>query len=39
MLELTLAPATSEIITEAITQQRIPLVAEAVSPRRFTRRY
>jgi D-amino-acid dehydrogenase len=39
MLGLTLAPATAEIITEAITQQRIPLIAEAVSPRRFTRRY
>jgi D-amino-acid dehydrogenase len=38
MLGLTLAPATAEIITEAITQQRIPLIAEAVSPRRFTRR-
>lgn len=39
MLGLTLAPATAEIITEAITRQRIPLIAEAVSPRRFTRRY
>jgi len=38
MLGLTLAPATAEIITEAITQQGIPLIAEAVSPRRFTRR-
>lgn len=38
MLGLTLAPATAEIITEAITRQRVPAVAEAVSPRRFTRR-
>ncbi|MBC9727746.1 FAD-binding oxidoreductase [Streptomyces sp. TRM68367] len=38
MLGLTLAPATAEIITEAITRQRLPTVAEAVSPLRFTRR-
>ncbi|WP_405733655.1 FAD-dependent oxidoreductase [Streptomyces sp. NBC_01537] len=38
MLGLTLAPATAEIITEAITTRRLPSVAEAVSPRRFTRR-
>ncbi|TLS43250.1 FAD-dependent oxidoreductase [Streptomyces montanus] len=38
MLGLTLAPATAEIITEAITRQRLPAVAEAVSPLRFTRR-
>ncbi|MFD4599412.1 NAD(P)/FAD-dependent oxidoreductase [Streptomyces sp. NPDC058464] len=38
MLGLTLAPATAEIITEAITHRRLPAVAEALSPRRFTRR-
>ncbi|MGW0824637.1 NAD(P)/FAD-dependent oxidoreductase [Streptomyces sp. NPDC002845] len=38
MLGLTLAPATAEIITEAITRNRLPAVAEAVSPLRFTRR-
>ncbi|WP_234383223.1 NAD(P)/FAD-dependent oxidoreductase [Streptomyces dysideae] len=38
MLGLTLAPATAEIITEAITRQRLPAVAEPVSPLRFTRR-
>jgi D-amino-acid dehydrogenase len=38
MLGLTLAPATAKIITEAITQQRLPSIAESVSPRRFTRR-
>ncbi|MFC9502860.1 NAD(P)/FAD-dependent oxidoreductase [Streptomyces sp. NPDC057002] len=38
MLGLTLAPATAEIITEAITQQRLPTAAEAVSPLRFTHR-
>ncbi|MGW2328597.1 NAD(P)/FAD-dependent oxidoreductase [Streptomyces sp. NPDC001700] len=37
MLGLTLAPATAEIITEAITRQRVPSVAETVSPGRFTR--
>ncbi|WP_324618100.1 NAD(P)/FAD-dependent oxidoreductase [Streptomyces sp. RTd22] len=37
MLGLTLAPATAEIITEAITGRRTPPVAEAVSPGRFTR--
>ncbi|WP_209440589.1 NAD(P)/FAD-dependent oxidoreductase [Streptomyces mutabilis] len=38
MLGLTLAPATAEIITETITQQRVPAVAEPISPLRFTRR-
>ncbi|MGW0731480.1 NAD(P)/FAD-dependent oxidoreductase [Streptomyces sp. NPDC002851] len=38
MLGLTLAPATAEIITEAITLRRVPAAAEAVSPGRFTRR-
>ena len=38
MLGLTLAPATAEIVTEAITTRRLPSVAEAVSPRRFIRR-
>ncbi|MFI0822098.1 NAD(P)/FAD-dependent oxidoreductase [Streptomyces sp. NPDC021098] len=37
MLGLTLAPATAEIITEAITRRRTPPVAETVSPGRFTR--
>ncbi|MBO8194292.1 FAD-dependent oxidoreductase [Streptomyces oryzae] len=35
MLGLTLAPATAEIISEAITRHRLPALAEAVSPRRF----
>lgn len=38
MLGLTLAPATAEIITETITQKRVPAAAEPVSPLRFTRR-
>ncbi len=38
MLGLTLAPATAEIITEALTQHRLPAVAEALSPLRFTHR-
>ncbi len=38
MLGLTLAPATAEIITEVVTQRRVPAVAEPVSPFRFTRR-
>ncbi|WP_405846515.1 NAD(P)/FAD-dependent oxidoreductase [Streptomyces sp. NBC_01518] len=38
MLGLTLAPATAESITEAITARSLPSVAEAVSPRRFARR-
>jgi D-amino-acid dehydrogenase len=38
MLGLTLAAGTAEIITETITRHRVPAVAEAVSPGRFTRR-
>ncbi|QOV36873.1 FAD-dependent oxidoreductase [Streptomyces ferrugineus] len=38
MLGLTLAPATAELVTEAITRQRLPAPAEVLSPRRFTRR-
>ncbi|GAA2805155.1 FAD-dependent oxidoreductase [Saccharopolyspora taberi] len=37
MLGLTLAPATAELVTDAITRQRFPAIAEDVSPRRFTR--
>ncbi|TDC95443.1 FAD-dependent oxidoreductase [Saccharopolyspora aridisoli] len=37
MLGLTLAPATAELLTGAITADRFPAELEAVSPRRFTR--
>lgn len=37
MLGLTLAPATAEIVTDAITEDRFATVTDAVSPRRFTR--
>jgi D-amino-acid dehydrogenase len=37
MLGLTLAPGTAEIITEMVTRDRMPLIADAVSPNRFTR--
>ncbi|MEV0598163.1 FAD-dependent oxidoreductase [Streptomyces sp. NPDC050315] len=37
MLGLTLAPATAEIVTEAIAHHRIPDLAETLSPRRFGR--
>jgi D-amino-acid dehydrogenase len=38
MLGLTLAPATAELVTAAITGRRLPDVAEALSPQRFSRR-
>lgn len=38
MLGLTLAPATAEIVTEAIAHHRTPAVTEALSPHRFNRR-
>ena len=38
MLGLTLAPATAEIVTEMVTQNRTPMVANAISPNRFLTR-
>jgi len=38
MLGLTLAPATAEIVTEMVTRNRMPMVADAISPNRFLRR-
>ena len=38
MLGLTLAPATAEIVTEMVTQNRMPMVANAISPNRFLTR-
>jgi D-amino-acid dehydrogenase len=37
MLGLTLAPSTAELVAEMILRGRMPLTAEAFSPRRFTR--
>ena len=38
MLGLTLAPGTAEIVTEMVTQQRVPILATAISPNRFLTR-
>ena len=38
MLGLTLAPATAEIVTEMVTQNRMPMVANAIAPNRFLTR-
>jgi D-amino-acid dehydrogenase len=38
MLGLTLAPGTAEIVTEMVTQNRMPMVADAISPNRFLTR-
>jgi D-amino-acid dehydrogenase len=38
MLGLTLAPATAEIVTQMVTRNRMPMVANAISPNRFRTR-
>jgi glycine/D-amino acid oxidase-like deaminating enzyme len=37
MLGLTLAPSTAELVVDMVLRGRMPLTAEAFSPRRFTR--
>jgi D-amino-acid dehydrogenase len=37
MLGLTLAPSTAELVVEMLVHDRVPLVADALSPQRYPR--